>query len=64
MASFPNLRTTNARPSDASEGVRVRPGSELATGAFLSAAGTVVTLSELATPRVDSTVNAIREVSA
>jgi len=64
MASFRNLRTTNARPSDVSEGVRMRRDSELVAAAFLSAAGTVVALSELATPRVDSTVNAIREVSA
>ena len=64
MASFRNLRTTNARSSDVSEGVRVRPGFELVAAAFLSAADTVVTHSELATPRVDSTVNALGEVSA
>ena len=64
MASFRNLRTTNARPSDLSGGVRMRPGFELVAGGFLSAADTVVALSELATPRVDSTVNATREVPA
>jgi len=42
----------------------MRPGFELVAAAFLSAAGTVVALSELATQRVDSTVNAVGEVSA
>ena len=42
----------------------MRRGFQFVAGVLLSAAGTVVALSELATPGVDSTVRAVAEVSA
>jgi hypothetical protein len=56
MASFPNLRTTNAKPSDASEGVCV--------SAIRLLAGTAAALSELATHPGTRTVPSAAELTS
>ena len=57
MASFRNLRTTNAKPSDASEGICV-------SAIRLLAVRTTVALSELATHRGTRTVQSHEQVPA